>query len=113
MKLLLFLTLLLIAMGRLSAGADDSESTVIADAVLREAMHGKNGTLVVIQCSSGKISDIDPPVSAKGLPPCSTFKIWNALFAIEAGLISEPEEAFYKWDGVERGIPAWNRDLTL
>ena len=71
------------------------------------------GALVVIECSSGDITTFRPGVAATRLPPCSTFKIVNALIGLEAGIISSPDKQFYKWDGIERSIPAWNRDLSL
>jgi len=47
-----------------------------------------------------------------GFLPASTFKIPNSLFALELGVARGPEH-LYKWDGVDRGIAAWNQDHTL
>ena len=47
------------------------------------------------------------------MAPCSTFKIWNALIGLESGIIASADEAFYRWDGQTRAIPAWNKNLTL
>ncbi|MEL7363336.1 MAG: penicillin-binding transpeptidase domain-containing protein [Bacteroidota bacterium] len=44
--------------------------------------------------------------------PASTFKIPNALFALESGVVADTTEVFV-WDGSERFLPAWNQDLTL
>jgi beta-lactamase class D len=44
--------------------------------------------------------------------PASTFKIANALIALDAGLVAGPEESF-PWDGVRRSLEGWNRDHTL
>ncbi|MEO1294741.1 MAG: class D beta-lactamase [Cyanobacteria bacterium J06636_16] len=44
--------------------------------------------------------------------PASTFKILNSLIALETGVIAN-DLAILTWDGVERSIPAWNRDLNL
>ncbi len=44
--------------------------------------------------------------------PASTFKIFNALVALETGVIPD-EHATFKWDGVERSVPAWNQDHDL
>ena len=93
--------------------AQASQSIMIPESVAREALDGRKGAFVLIQCSSGQISDFNPKTSMERLPPCSTFKIWNALFGIEGGLVSDVEEAFYKWDGEERSIAAWNQNLTL
>jgi beta-lactamase class D len=59
------------------------------------------------------MSIFNPETARKKLPPCSTFKIWNTLIGLENGIISSPEEAFYKWDGEVRFIPDWNKDMTL
>jgi beta-lactamase class D len=82
-------------------------------APIRKAMKDRAGAFVIIDCASGEITDVDPKTSAEKLPPCSTFKIWNALLGLEEGILSSPEEPFYKWDGVRRDIAAWNRDLNL
>ncbi|MBD0267455.1 MAG: class D beta-lactamase [Cyanobacteria bacterium Co-bin8] len=44
--------------------------------------------------------------------PASTFKILNALIALETGVISN-DVAVLTWDGTARTIPAWNQDLNL
>ncbi|HBC87641.1 MAG TPA: penicillin binding protein transpeptidase domain-containing protein [Lentisphaeria bacterium] len=80
---------------------------------VQEAFGERNGTFVIIDCSSQASSIFHPEAAAEKLPPCSTFKIWNTLIGIENSLISSPEEAFYKWDGEKRFIPEWNKDLTL
>lgn len=86
-----------------------SDFASIAD----EAFAGRPGALAMIDCSTGMASDFRPEAAAQRLAPCSTFKIWNALIGMETGLVSSPGEAFYTWDGQQRPIPAWNRDLTL
>lgn len=44
--------------------------------------------------------------------PASTFKIFNALAALETGVA--PDDNFLiKWDSVVRWNPDWNKDLTL
>ena len=79
----------------------------------KEAFGGLDGALVLIDCASGQVQSYNSGAAGMGLPPCSTFKIVNALIGLEEGLITSPDQPFYKWDGVERSIPAWNRDLSL
>jgi beta-lactamase class D len=43
--------------------------------------------------------------------PCSTFKIAIALMAFDKGILKD-ENTTYKWDGVDRGSPSWNRDTS-
>lgn len=49
---------------------------------------------------------------AERYPPCSTFKIPNALIGLETGVLKD-ETTLFKWDGKSRGRPAWDRDQTL
>ena len=44
--------------------------------------------------------------------PASTFKIVNSLIGLQTGKISS-DSMVIKWDGVERYIPDWNKDLTM
>ena len=44
--------------------------------------------------------------------PASTFKIVNSLIGLETGKITD-EKMMIKWDGVQRSIPEWNKDLTM
>ena len=42
----------------------------------------------------------------------STYKVAHTLIAFETGRVANVDTAF-RWDGRDRGVPAWNRDLTL
>ena len=88
-------------------------TSLIKTSTAKQAFGDLEGTLVVIDCSSGRTTTYRPNVAKIPLPPCSTFKIVNALIGLETGIISSPDEHFYRWDGVERSLTAWNRDLTL
>jgi len=46
------------------------------------------------------------------LLPASTFKIANALIGLETGAVRDEHEVM-KWDGLKRGVPAWNQDTDL
>ena len=48
----------------------------------------------------------------KRIAPCSTFKIYSAINALEQGYIT-PENNAIKWDYLSRAFPAWNSDQTL
>jgi beta-lactamase class D len=50
--------------------------------------------------------------STERFSPCSTFKIFNSLAALESGVIKDENEVI-KWDSVDRGRPEWNKDHTL
>jgi len=44
--------------------------------------------------------------------PASTFKIVNALVALQTGRLTD-DSTIIKWDGIQRQRPEWNQDLTL
>jgi beta-lactamase class D len=44
--------------------------------------------------------------------PASTFKIVNSLIGLQTGVIVN-DSMKIKWDGVNRSIPAWNKDLSM
>jgi beta-lactamase class D len=44
--------------------------------------------------------------------PASTFKIPNALIALEEGIVKDTNQIF-KWDGTEYMNPNWNKDQNL
>ena len=79
----------------------------------KDAFGDINGALVLIDCSSGQAQTYNADAADSRLPPCSTFKIVNALIGIEEGLVTSPQQSFYQWDSVERSIPAWNQDLSF
>ena len=78
-----------------------------------DAFGDLDGALILIDTSSGQAKTYRPDAAAIRLPPCSTFKIMSALIGIEEGIVTSPQQSFYQWDGVERSIPAWNRDLSF
>lgn len=81
--------------------------------VVSNAFAGRAGALVLVDCASGRVRDYTPASSAERLPPCSTFKIWNALIGGQEGILTTAAAPFYRWDGTTRPIAEWNRDLTL
>ncbi len=48
----------------------------------------------------------------KRISPDSTYKIYDALLALEEGIIT-PNNSFMAWDGQENPFSAWNTDQTL
>ncbi len=44
--------------------------------------------------------------------PASTFKIVNSLIGLQTGKIVN-DSMVIKWDGIERPVPEWNKDLTM
>ena len=73
---------------------------------------GVAGTFVLYDPAAGVAQRYDPARAARRFLPASTFKVYNALVALETGVVADPDSAF-AWDGVQREVPAWNRDHTL
>ncbi|MEI8246691.1 MAG: penicillin-binding transpeptidase domain-containing protein [Lentisphaerota bacterium] len=90
-----------------------AEVLPIPEKSVETAFGGRNGAFVIIDCSSQAVSAFHPEMVAEKLPPCSTFKIWNTLIGFENGVISSPEDSFYKWNGKIYSRPEWNKDMTL
>lgn len=92
-----------------------SASTAAAEphAIDPELFGGYDTALVVLDRGTGEILRSDAVLADRELPPCSTFKIYNTLIGLETGLIQGPDAPWYTWDGIERQVPAWNRDLTV
>jgi beta-lactamase class D len=44
--------------------------------------------------------------------PASTFKIPNTLIVLEEAAVAN-EKTIIKWDGKDKGLPAWNRDQSI
>jgi len=88
-------------------------SLFASDASIAKAFESRTGTLVLIDCASGKIQRYNTTLATKAVAPCSTFKIWNTAIGLETGILTSADQPFWKWDGVNRGIEPWNHDLTL
>lgn len=48
----------------------------------------------------------------RGFLPASTFKIPNAIIALETGVMKD-DTSVIKWDGAPRDFESWEKDLTL
>jgi len=59
-----------------------------------------------------RIYQYNPQRNSTAFLPASTFKILNSLISLETGVISD-EIQILTWDGIQRQIPAWNRDLNM
>ncbi|MGH8030732.1 MAG: penicillin-binding transpeptidase domain-containing protein, partial [Arenimonas sp.] len=70
------------------------------------------GTLVLLDTRTGAVRTCGTGRARERFLPASTFKIANALNALESGLVRDEFQAL-RWDGVDRGVPAWNADASL
>jgi beta-lactamase class D len=86
---------------------------------IREALakhftdEGTVGTFVGYKVDDYLVIASDKDRSGEAKLPASTFKIPNSLIALETGVVEDPDKDVFKWDGVVRSIPAWNKDHTM
>jgi beta-lactamase class D len=77
---------------------------------------GLDGTFVLLEAQTGRLTRFNPERASERFPPASTFKIPNALIALETGVVDGPEFAL-AWDVKTPQEPwwpdIWKRDHTL
>lgn len=73
---------------------------------------GSKGVFVLYDLQSKELHVSDSQRAKQRFTPASTFKMLNALIALQTGVVSGPEEIF-RWDGQPRFIKSWERDLSL
>jgi beta-lactamase class D len=71
------------------------------------------GTFVGYKVDDYLVIASDKNRSGEAMLPASTFKIPNSLIALETGVVGDPDQDVFKWDGVVRSIESWNRDHTM
>ncbi|MCB1414658.1 MAG: class D beta-lactamase [Xanthobacteraceae bacterium] len=79
----------------------------------RFADEGTAGTFVAYKTDEYLIIASDAERSGKAVLPASTYKVPHSLIALETGVVADPDKDIFKWDGVMRAFPGWNRDHTL
>jgi beta-lactamase class D len=73
---------------------------------------GKDACFILYDLKTGKVvSQYNMARCAQQFAPCSTFKIPLAVMAYDQGILKDANTTF-KWDGVERSNPNWNRDTS-
>jgi beta-lactamase class D len=71
------------------------------------------GVFVAYDPSGKTLVGSDAQRAAQAILPASTFKIANSIVALETSVVTDPDRDVFKWDGVTRAFPDWNRDHTL
>jgi beta-lactamase class D len=103
---LAFLPLLFI-----SCSPNNVETDKDSEAVFKE--NKVEGSFALLNNMNGKFSVYNiARFRDSSYSPASTFKIVNALVGLQTGLISN-DSMQIAWDGIERSVPAWNKDLTM
>ena len=98
---------------RASAHVAPPRNEIRAGLAQRFTDMGTQGTFFAYKVEEYLIIASDTERSGAGKVPASTFKIANALIALETGVVADPDTDMFKWDGVTRSIEAWNKDHTL
>ncbi|MGF1566487.1 MAG: class D beta-lactamase [Nodosilinea sp.] len=70
------------------------------------------GSILIYDPSVDQFYQHNSERNATDFLPGSTFKILNSLIALETGVIAD-DIAVLTWDGIQRKVPAWNRDLNM
>jgi beta-lactamase class D len=71
------------------------------------------GTFALLDNGTGQFTVYNlPRYRDSAYTPASTFKVVNSLIGLQTGVISN-DSMIIKWDGVQRPIAAWNKDLTM
>ena len=73
---------------------------------------GFQGTFIIYDETKDQYIVYNEQQSEKRLTPCSTFKIYNSLIALETG-VAPDENMMLPWDGKQRFLPVWNQDHTM
>ncbi|WP_257385695.1 class D beta-lactamase [Tahibacter caeni] len=76
------------------------------------AAQSVGGTMLVYDERASRYAVFDRRRAETAFAPASTFKLFNALVALETGVVEDEHETF-RWDGVERAREEWNRDHDL
>lgn len=71
-----------------------------------------DGCAVIYDMNSDSYSVYNKKAMTKRIAPCSTYKIYSAVNALEQGIISANDNAV-DWDNVSREFSSWNADQTL
>ncbi|MBD2021007.1 class D beta-lactamase [Leptolyngbya sp. FACHB-36] len=73
---------------------------------------GVDGSVLIYDLNNDRVYQHNPQRNATAFLPGSTFKVLNALISLETGVIPD-EITVFTWDGIQRQVPEWNRDLNL
>ena len=74
--------------------------------------YGVTGSLVLYDQNQATYQTYHAERTQQGYIPASTFKIINALIALEDSIVADEDEMF-PWDSVERSVEVWNQDHNL
>lgn len=105
--------LVLAMLAAVLGGCASTQSEPVNEDMVLGSFGGRAGGFVMMDTQSNHVLRVGEERCTERLPPCSTFKVWNTMIALELGLVSSPNEEFWTWDGQKRFLDDWNQDLTL
>ena len=76
------------------------------------ADRGVTGTALIYDERADAFEVFDRARAETPMLPASTFKVFNALVALDTGAVKDEYEVI-RWDGVKRKFDGWNRDHSL
>lgn len=90
------------------------QTTIAQASNLERAFQDLNveGSIVIYDKNNDRFYEHNRDRNTTTFFPASTFKILNALISLETGVIRD-DVTVLTWDGIQRDIPAWNRDTNL
>ena len=89
-----------------------SDTPVMVEADWGEFFGNADGCAVVYDLNADKYTAYNEAEVTRRVPPCSTYKIYSALNALEQGIITS-ESNTVSWDGTQYSFDIWNQDQTL
>ncbi|WLV23801.1 BlaR1 family beta-lactam sensor/signal transducer [Aciduricibacillus chroicocephali] len=111
-----FVLILSMSMPALAASSDkfdfDFEKYSVKNEDLTPYFKDVEGSFVLYNSGNGQYEIFNRDISTKRVSPNSTYKIYSALFALDAGIIT-PELNGMKWNGSEQPFSKWRRDQNL
>lgn len=72
-----------------------------------------NGCVIVRDHNHEIVSFYNKERCLQRFSPASTFKIFNSLVALDVPQVAPDEQYIITWDSVDRGVPAWNKDMSM
>jgi beta-lactamase class D len=73
---------------------------------------GVEGAIIIHDVNQNVTYEHNRDRNRQAFLPASTFKILNSLIALETRVVPN-DLAVLTWDGIERMVPAWNRDQNM
>ena len=89
-----------------------SDSLTMVEADWGEILDNIDGCAVVYDLNADCYTVYNEAEVTRRVPPCSTYKIYSALHALEQGTIT-PDANTLAWDGTPYSFESWNQDQTL